>query len=81
MISFDHHTYCCLTRSHAESFQQGEESNLEFTTLEMTRFQDIETIDSSLAGSLQAVNSSLATFAASIITVALVFRNLFRALR
>jgi hypothetical protein len=32
--------------------------------------QDIETIDSSLAGSLQAVNSSLANFFASIITVA-----------
>jgi hypothetical protein len=32
--------------------------------------QDIETIDSSLAGSLQAVNSSLASFFAAIITVA-----------
>ena len=82
MISFDRHIYCCLTRSHAESFQQGEESNLEFTTLEMMPFQDIETVDSSLAGSLQAVNSSLATFAASIITVASVFRsNLSGALR
>ena len=34
--------------------------------------KDISTIDSSLAGSLQSVNSSLATFFASIITVALV---------
>jgi len=32
--------------------------------------QDIETIDSSLAGSLQAVNSSLASFFAAILTVA-----------
>ncbi|RDB18199.1 ATP-dependent bile acid permease [Hypsizygus marmoreus] len=40
----------------------------------LNRFgKDIETIDSSLAGSLQAVNSSLATFFASIITVAFVF--------
>jgi hypothetical protein len=37
----------------------------------LNRFgKDIETIDSSLAGSLQAVNSSLASFFASIITVA-----------
>jgi len=43
----------------------------------MTRFQDIETVDSSLAGSLQAVNASLATFAASIITVALVVPKSF----
>ncbi|KAG6855559.1 hypothetical protein H0H87_001040 [Tephrocybe sp. NHM501043] len=35
--------------------------------------KDIETIDSSLAGSLQAVNSSLANFFASIILVAVVF--------
>ncbi|KAF8220884.1 multidrug resistance-associated ABC transporter [Tricholoma matsutake] len=40
----------------------------------LNRFgKDIETIDSSLAGSLQAVNSSLASFFASIITVAVVF--------
>ncbi|KAI0003794.1 ABC transporter type 1, transmembrane domain-containing protein [Russula compacta] len=40
----------------------------------LNRFsKDIETVDSSLAGSLQAVNSSLATFAASIITVAVIF--------
>lgn len=32
--------------------------------------QDVETVDSSLAGSLQAVNTSLATFAASVLTVA-----------
>ena len=32
--------------------------------------QNIETIDSSLAGSLQAVNSSLASFFAAIINVA-----------
>ncbi|KAK0184808.1 hypothetical protein F5146DRAFT_1073739 [Armillaria mellea] len=35
--------------------------------------KDIETIDSSLAGSMQAVNSSLASFFASILTVAVVF--------
>ncbi|KAF9526193.1 multidrug resistance-associated ABC transporter [Crepidotus variabilis] len=40
----------------------------------LNRFgKDIETIDSSLAGSLQAVNSSLASFFAAIITVAVVF--------
>ncbi|KAF9007209.1 multidrug resistance-associated ABC transporter [Cyathus striatus] len=40
----------------------------------MNRFgKDIETIDSSLAGSLQAVNSSLAGFFAAILTVAVVF--------
>ncbi|KAF8887923.1 multidrug resistance-associated ABC transporter [Gymnopilus junonius] len=40
----------------------------------LNRFgKDVETIDSSLAGSLQAVNSSLASFFASIITVAVVF--------
>ncbi|KAG6864482.1 hypothetical protein C0991_009205 [Blastosporella zonata] len=40
----------------------------------LNRFgKDIETIDSSLAGSLQAVNSSLANFFASIILVAVVF--------
>ncbi|KIM37758.1 hypothetical protein M413DRAFT_448273 [Hebeloma cylindrosporum] len=40
----------------------------------LNRFgKDIETIDSSLAGSLQAVNSSLAGFFAAIITVAVVF--------
>jgi hypothetical protein len=63
----------CLTRPHAQSFQQGEErGNLELAALELTELQDIETVDSSLASSLQAVNSSLATFAASILTVALV---------
>ncbi|TFK37295.1 multidrug resistance-associated ABC transporter [Crucibulum laeve] len=40
----------------------------------LNRFgKDIETIDSSLAGSLQAVNSSLASFFAAILTVAVVF--------
>uniref|UniRef100_A0A0W0EW54 Putative multidrug resistance-associated ABC transporter n=1 Tax=Moniliophthora roreri TaxID=221103 RepID=A0A0W0EW54_MONRR len=40
----------------------------------LNRFgKDIETIDASLAGSLQAVNSSLASFFASIITIAVVF--------
>ncbi|KAF8890917.1 multidrug resistance-associated ABC transporter [Infundibulicybe gibba] len=40
----------------------------------LNRFgKDIETIDSSLAGSLQAVNSSLAAFLASILTVAFIF--------
>ncbi|KAF8963320.1 multidrug resistance-associated ABC transporter [Flammula alnicola] len=40
----------------------------------LNRFgKDVETIDSSLAGSLQAVNSSLAGFFAAIITVAVVF--------
>lgn len=39
----------------------------------LNRFgKDVETIDSSLAGSLQAVNSSLAGFFASIIVVAYV---------
>jgi ABC-type multidrug transport system fused ATPase/permease subunit len=71
----------CLTRSNAQSFQQGEKNQLELTALEMTCFQDIETVDSSLASSLQAVNSSLATFAASIITVASVFPSLSRSLR
>jgi hypothetical protein len=37
----------------------------------LNRFgKDVETIDSSLAGSLQAVNTSLAGFFAAIITVA-----------
>uniref|UniRef100_A0A8H7XII1 Multidrug resistance-associated ABC transporter n=1 Tax=Psilocybe cubensis TaxID=181762 RepID=A0A8H7XII1_PSICU len=40
----------------------------------LNRFgKDVETIDSSLAGSLQAVNSSLMGFFAAIITVAVVF--------
>ncbi|KAA1467006.1 P-loop containing nucleoside triphosphate hydrolase protein [Dentipellis sp. KUC8613] len=40
----------------------------------LNRFsKDIEAIDSSLSFSLQAVNSSLANFAASVITVAVVF--------
>ncbi|KII83783.1 hypothetical protein PLICRDRAFT_702353 [Plicaturopsis crispa FD-325 SS-3] len=40
----------------------------------LNRFgKDVETIDSSLASSLQAVNSSLATFFAAILTVAVVF--------
>ncbi|KAF9070335.1 multidrug resistance-associated ABC transporter [Rhodocollybia butyracea] len=40
----------------------------------LNRFgKDIETIDSSLAGSLQTVNSSLASFFASIFTIAFVF--------
>ncbi|KAF8626899.1 hypothetical protein AX15_004637 [Amanita polypyramis BW_CC] len=40
----------------------------------LNRFgKDIETIDMSLAGSLQAVNSSLASFFAAILTVAVVF--------
>ncbi|PPQ62804.1 hypothetical protein CVT24_000498 [Panaeolus cyanescens] len=40
----------------------------------LNRFgKDIETIDSSLAGSLQAVNSSLASFFAAIVIVAVVF--------
>ncbi|KAG6914945.1 hypothetical protein DXG01_014339 [Tephrocybe rancida] len=40
----------------------------------LNRFgKDIETIDSSLAGSLQAVNTSLANFFASIILVAFIF--------
>ncbi|KAH9996005.1 P-loop containing nucleoside triphosphate hydrolase protein [Russula vinacea] len=47
----------------------------------LNRFsKDIETVDSSLASSLQAVNSSLATFAASVITVASVTLNLSRSL-
>ncbi|KAG7443764.1 multidrug resistance-associated ABC transporter [Guyanagaster necrorhizus] len=40
----------------------------------LNRFgKDIEVIDSSLAGSMQAVNSSLASFFASILTVAVIF--------
>ncbi|KAF8836435.1 P-loop containing nucleoside triphosphate hydrolase protein [Paxillus ammoniavirescens] len=40
----------------------------------LNRFgKDIETIDNNLAGSLSAVNSSLATFAAAIVTVAVFF--------
>ncbi|KAI0041568.1 hypothetical protein FA95DRAFT_1565261 [Auriscalpium vulgare] len=40
----------------------------------LNRFsKDVETVDSSLASSLQAVNSSLATFAASVITVTVIF--------
>ncbi|EIN03587.1 multidrug resistance-associated ABC transporter [Punctularia strigosozonata HHB-11173 SS5] len=40
----------------------------------LNRFsKDIDTVDSSLAGSLQAVNSSLATFLASVIAVTVVF--------
>ncbi|KAJ3937406.1 MAG: hypothetical protein NXY57DRAFT_981367 [Lentinula lateritia] len=40
----------------------------------LNRFgKDIETIDSSLAGSLQNVNSSLANFFASVITIAVIF--------
>ncbi|KAF9255059.1 multidrug resistance-associated ABC transporter [Marasmius fiardii PR-910] len=40
----------------------------------LNRFgKDIETIDSTLAGSLQAVNSSLASFFASVITITVVF--------
>lgn len=39
----------------------------------LNRFgKDVETIDNNLASSLSAVNSSLATFAAAIITVAYV---------
>jgi ABC-type multidrug transport system fused ATPase/permease subunit len=40
----------------------------------LNRFgKDVETIDSSLAGTLQAVNSSLATFFAAILTVGVIF--------
>ncbi|KAH9924948.1 multidrug resistance-associated ABC transporter [Amylocystis lapponica] len=40
----------------------------------LNRFsKDVETVDSSLASSLQAVNSSLASFAASVITVVVIF--------
>ncbi|KAJ3519361.1 hypothetical protein NM688_g9311 [Phlebia brevispora] len=40
----------------------------------LNRFsKDIETVDTSLSGSLQNVNSSLANFAASVITVVVVF--------
>jgi hypothetical protein len=36
----------------------------------LNRFsKDVETVDSSLSGTLQTVNSSLANFAASVITV------------
>jgi Pyruvate/2-oxoacid:ferredoxin oxidoreductase delta subunit len=58
----------CLTISYTQLFQQGEESSQNsVAALEMTWFQDIETVDSSsLASSLQAINSLLTTFAASI---------------
>ncbi|THG99339.1 hypothetical protein EW026_g2986 [Hermanssonia centrifuga] len=40
----------------------------------LNRFsKDVETVDSSLAGTLQAVNSSLANFAASVVTVIFFF--------
>lgn len=40
----------------------------------LNRFsKDVETVDTSLAGSLQQVNQSLANFAASVITVMFVF--------
>ena len=35
-ILFGQHIHGCLTRSHAQSVQQGEECNLEFSTPEMT---------------------------------------------
>ena len=80
IFAFSFAIHSCLptvTRPHAQSFQQGEESSLDICFFEMTSFQDIETVDSSLASSLQAVNSSLATFAASVITVTLVARYLY----
>lgn len=44
---------------------------LSYTGRMLNRFgKDIETIDTSLAGSMSSVNSSLATFGAAIITVA-----------
>ncbi|TFY66276.1 hypothetical protein EVG20_g4808 [Dentipellis fragilis] len=46
----------------------------QYTGRILNRFsKDIEAIDSSLSFSLQAVNSSLANFAASVITVAVIF--------
>lgn len=39
-------------------------------------YKDVETVDSSLAGSLQAVNQSLAIFVASVLTVVLVISPL-----
>ncbi|KAI0696160.1 multidrug resistance-associated ABC transporter [Cytidiella melzeri] len=40
----------------------------------LNRFsKDVETVDSSLSGTLQTVNSSLANFAASVITVVVIF--------
>ncbi|KAI0339052.1 multidrug resistance-associated ABC transporter [Trametopsis cervina] len=40
----------------------------------LNRFsKDVETVDSSLSGTLQTVNSSLANFAASVITIVVVF--------
>jgi ABC-type multidrug transport system fused ATPase/permease subunit len=40
----------------------------------LNRFsKDIETVDSSLASSLQAVNTSLASFFASVLTVSIIF--------
>jgi ABC transporter transmembrane region len=37
-ILFDQHIHGCLTRSHAQPFQQGEGSNLELSAVEMTQF-------------------------------------------
>jgi hypothetical protein len=45
-------------------------SNFGTTTLLILLLKDVMTIDSSLAGSMQAVNGSLATFFAAILTVA-----------
>ena len=41
--------------------------------LYLNGYQDVETIDTSLASTLQSVNSSLAAFAASIVTIVVIF--------
>lgn len=49
-------------------------SNMRSTGRILNRFsKDIETIDSSLASSLQNVNTSVATFVAALITVSAIF--------
>ena len=51
-----------------------------FTTPRLTSFQDIETIDTSLAGTLNSVNNSLATLFSSILVVTYVQRRFGTAL-
>ena len=51
-----------------------------FTTPRLSSFQDIETINSSLAGTLKYVNNSLATFFSSILVVTYVQRRFGTAL-
>lgn len=67
-------------RSHAEPFQQGKWYRAYTQSSCNTYLQDVETVDSSLASSLQAVNTALANFAASVITVVYVAQLFFHLL-